>query len=1007
MDDHCYESKAYMKDGFSARGGYYWNTGKLATITTTDNLLPSKGFEVNMNHHGRSYTDTGTPVTAMATTATTAAATTGTAGDRGSWSTGLKSQLGIGLFDGRPLGGYGGPATASSALTSTTTTATSSSHNTTNTTSTFGYGYEYGNDYDYYDNRSCRSGPAYPGATDRPVIGLPAPTNPPSTNGGVRTGRKLPNPTRNGKRQLPQPKGEGALGGVLLAGSHYGSTDLQRIQSPTVRKLPVPVQRNLRSTPPGSQLPVAGAGLIDNFNLDLSVKARKSISGPVIDDDGLKRLNSNLFGNSLNYFCDLSQNKENFIAASSFYLNDRDRAHHHHHHQRHHHHHHHHNDDDDDDDDANDYCYSDFFMTSSITLSSRKIKKLPKIQTIANHPRPSQSMSFIAADVNAAYRNFSMVAEAPYNDGTSTHHQQPHQQQQKHQQAAIGYYEPDEYAGDVGGDGYASYGSDGTGRQGYCNHNPIYSDQIDNNNGSTHVGAALLLNGERTYSNGTGNALKSSLSSLSTKKQLPVIQPPVNHGSESLGYPYKQQLYPTSGTGNQGGRDDGLSMQLHNGHREPYGGDGLGSDPLTNTKQQQQQQRPTLMNDRVTALKSRSRSSTPVSASSGSTSTKQQSPYDSYQGYDAMNLVSNAGSSPSATTTAAASTIITSSSSPKLLPAKPGGTGGKGTAAAAAAAATPQTSYLAGSPDKKGAIPPPLVRRSSPDSRTLDSMYGGYDDGGTDGYDHHHQQQQRSSSTSSSSKYQHQHPDLMDESEYDGGGALYDDEDEEDADADQYGGEDDHHHHHNHHQHHHSAQPPPASSSSSSSSSSKKLPKLGGHDAKKHLHFFDEREECFDEELEELEQANAAKQSASSGTGAGGNGGGGGGGGSGTGSSLAAGASASTAALLEHGYDVKADKLDVLTGGGGVGVATANASTIPVTIGTTIIGGGGGGGGGSNGTSGPDGPLGTIVTDISKDITQQSQPSLQLQQGKRDNFNARDKWLWAYDQIINVSSTHN
>uniref|UniRef100_A0A182FJE5 Uncharacterized protein n=1 Tax=Anopheles albimanus TaxID=7167 RepID=A0A182FJE5_ANOAL len=894
MDDHCYESKAYMKDGFSARGGYYWNTGKLATITTTDNLLPSKGFEVNMNHHGRSYTDTGTPVTAMATTATTAAATTGTAGDRGSWSTGLKSQLGIGLFDGRPLGGYGGPATASSALTSTTTTATSSSHNTTNTTSTFGYGYEYGNDYDYYDNRSCRSGPAYPGATDRPVIGLPAPTNPPSTNGGVRTGRKLPNPTRNGKRQLPQPKGEGALGGVLLAGSHYGSTDLQRIQSPTVRKLPVPVQRNLRSTPPGSQLPVAGAGLIDNFNLDLSVKARKSISGPVIDDDGLKRLNSNLFGNSLNYFCDLSQNKENFIAASSFYLNDRDRAHHHHHHQRHHHHHHHHNDDDDDDDDANDYCYSDFFMTSSITLSSRKIKKLPKIQTIANHPRPSQSMSFIAADVNAAYRNFSMVAEAPYNDGTSTHHQQPHQQQQKHQQAAIGYYEPDEYAGDVGGDGYASYGSDGTGRQGYCNHNPIYSDQIDNNNGSTHVGAALLLNGERTYSNGTGNALKSSLSSLSTKKQLPVIQPPVNHGSESLGYPYKQQLYPTSGTGNQGGRDDGLSMQLHNGHREPYGGDGLGSDPLTNTKQQQQQQRPTLMNDRVTALKSRSRSSTPVSASSGSTSTKQQSPYDSYQGYDAMNLVSNAGSSPSATTTAAASTIITSSSSPKLLPAKPGGTGGKGTAAAAAAAATPQTSYLAGSPDKKGAIPPPL-----------------------------------------------------------------------------------------------------------------KLPKLGGHDAKKHLHFFDEREECFDEELEELEQANAAKQSASSGTGAGGNGGGGGGGGSGTGSSLAAGASASTAALLEHGYDVKADKLDVLTGGGGVGVATANASTIPVTIGTTIIGGGGGGGGGSNGTSGPDGPLGTIVTDISKDITQQSQPSLQLQQGKRDNFNARDKWLWAYDQIINVSSTHN
>uniref|UniRef100_A0A182PFU2 Uncharacterized protein n=1 Tax=Anopheles epiroticus TaxID=199890 RepID=A0A182PFU2_9DIPT len=789
MDDNCYERSAHTSDGFTH--GYYWQTGKLEIHT--DNLVP-QGFELNMNHHhqlGAGYDGDGAKGSDYwgrpndyhhhggGGTAGGPSGRMGTGGAvGGSALPGIapfspKAKLGS-LFDGTAADGALGSSSAGGGAGLP--------------------GRELG--YGYDEDHFRPGGSAY-------LPPDPAHSSLPNGVGGARTGRKLPNPTRNGKRQLPQPK----------AGGVFGSAgDFRSKAGTAVRKLPVP-QRNPKSVNPAGPQPP----LIDNFNIDLSVKARKSISGP-IDDDSLKRLNSNIFGNSINYFCDLSQNKENFITTSSFYVND---------------------------DDTDDYCYSDFFMTSSITLSSRKIKKLPKIQNIANHPRPSQSMSFIAADVNAAYRNFSLVAEAPYSDAAYGHQAgeyadvrglpTPPVSQQHQQQSAPAF----------------------------CNHNPIYSEQLDASN-STDVGA-LMLNG------GLGVKAPSA-----AKKQLPSIQQP-QPAHESLGYPYKQQHYPTGAS-----RDDpaGHGM-LPNGHKE-YA-------------------RPTLMNDRVTALKSRSRSSTPVSSSGGSSSRsdysggagtrsqqqQQQSPFD--QGYDAMNHVP----------------VTSGSSAPKLLPSKP---------------ATSKGGYLAGSPDKK----PPL--RRSPDY---------YHDEPVDPYLLSPDQPSLPKEAKEYDAHRANSYDQLDDAASGTGTDLYDD--------DRYAIDE---------------EPPTA----------KKLPKVthpaDGLTLKKQLHFFDEREECFDEELEELEQANAAKQSGT-------NGAAGSGGGS-VGSGLLVGASAGTNALLEHGYDAKADKLDQLTadgtGSGGAGAAVVGAS----------------------GTPDPAG-----VTDLSKDITQQQQ------QGKRENFNARDKWLWAYDQIIN------
>uniref|UniRef100_A0A182Q454 Unc-13 n=1 Tax=Anopheles farauti TaxID=69004 RepID=A0A182Q454_9DIPT len=849
MDENCYERAAHTSDGFTH--GYYWQTGKFEIHT--DQLLP-QGFEVNMNHHhqlgydgdgggkasdgywsrpqayhgggaggGTSGGTSGINGGLGGSSSVGTGRTGGMTGAMTSMTAGLKGKLGS-LFDGSSAqdGGVGGMS-GSDAMAAGRE---------------LGYGYD---DTHFRPTGLSNYQPHHHLPPDPAHSSLP--------NGvGARTGRKLPNPTRNGKRQLPQPKGPG---------SSFGSAgDFRTSKTPAVRKLPIP-QRSGAKGGSGGSATGPQPPLIDNFNIDLSVKARKSISGP-IDDDSLKRLNSNLFGNSINYFCDLSQNKENFITTSSFYVND---------------------------DDTDDYCYSDFFMTSSITLSSRKIKKLPKIQTIANHPRPSQSMSFIAADVNAAYRNFSLVAEAPYNDGPDD-----------------GYADARGLPAPPASTSTSTLNGQQGGSGSYCNHNPIYSDQLESAN-STDVGA-VLLNG--------GMHVKQP-----TKKQLPSIQqPPPVH--ESLGYPYKQQHYPTGGVS---ARED----QLPNGHAKEYA-------------------RPTLMNDRVTALKSRSRSSTPVSSSGGSSSRsdysaggRQQSPYE--QGYDAMGHV-----------TAATSV----SSTPKLLPTKPTSKGASG------------SSYLGATEEKK----PPL--RRSPD-RTMDTGGGHYyHDEPNDRFGlmspDHHQQELKELGGGGYGDHGHRtsYGDQLDEVGSATGGhgiagdLLYDD--------DRYGGEDDRL----------PADPPAA----------KKLPKVvgvgggGSHDGaialKKQLHFFDEREECFDEELEELEQANAAKQQVSPATGGG---------------PVLVGASAGTNALLEHGYDAKADKLDLLGG-----------------VGTTPGGAGGSGGAAGCGPAGSGGTglgAGSVATaadaagaaDLSKDITQQ-------QQGKRENFNARDKWLWAYDQIINSTTVN-
>uniref|UniRef100_A0A182LTE4 Uncharacterized protein n=1 Tax=Anopheles culicifacies TaxID=139723 RepID=A0A182LTE4_9DIPT len=249
MDDNCYERSAHTSDGFTH--GYYWKTGKLEIHT--ENLLP-QGFEVNMNHHqqlGGSYdgntarghqdywsrpndyhggggaTGSGAGAAGLSTgrlgTAGTgggAVAPSGSISGMSSYSP--KSKLGN-LFDGHTGDGALGSSGGS------------------------GAGRDLG--YRYDDDHFRPTGSAY-------LPPDPAHSSLPNGVGGARTGRKLPNPTRNGKRQLPQPKG----GGV------FGSAGDFRSKAPAVRKLPIP-QRNPKTiNPTGPQPP-----LIDNFNIDLSV----------------------------------------------------------------------------------------------------------------------------------------------------------------------------------------------------------------------------------------------------------------------------------------------------------------------------------------------------------------------------------------------------------------------------------------------------------------------------------------------------------------------------------------------------------------------------------------------------------------------------------------------------------------------------------------------------------------------------------------------------------------
>uniref|UniRef100_A0A182TJ75 Uncharacterized protein n=1 Tax=Anopheles melas TaxID=34690 RepID=A0A182TJ75_9DIPT len=248
MDEHCYERSAHTSDGFTH--GYYWQTGKLEIHT--DNLVP-QGFELNMNHqhhhhhhHPLGYDSgvdpkgsdywgrpgdyhagaTGGGGNGSSATGRLSGSTTSAHGAAGPSLTGMapfspKAKLGA-LFDGTDGAALGGRE--------------------------LGYG---------YDDDSFR--PAH-GSAYLPAD--PAHSSLPNGVGGARTGRKLPNPTRNGKRQLPQPKGAGS--------AVYGSAgDFRAKAGPAVRKLPVP-QRNPKSgSAAGTQ---QQPPLIDNFNIDLSVK---------------------------------------------------------------------------------------------------------------------------------------------------------------------------------------------------------------------------------------------------------------------------------------------------------------------------------------------------------------------------------------------------------------------------------------------------------------------------------------------------------------------------------------------------------------------------------------------------------------------------------------------------------------------------------------------------------------------------------------------------------------
>uniref|UniRef100_A0A182STU5 Uncharacterized protein n=1 Tax=Anopheles maculatus TaxID=74869 RepID=A0A182STU5_9DIPT len=233
MDDNCYERSAHTSDGFTH--GYYWKTGKLEIHK--DKLLP-QGFEVNMNHHQQLGT--------------------GYDGDNGRghqdyWSRphdyhGGPGATGPAATGAGRLGATGAPPQASlNAYSPKTKLANLFDGHTGDGGSGRDLGYGYDDDH------------FRPTGSSAYLPQDPAHSSLPNGVGGARTGRKLPNPTqRNGKRQLPQPKG-----GV------FGSAGDFRSKAPAVRKLPIP-QRNPKAiNPAGPQPP-----LIDNFNIDLSVKVR-------------------------------------------------------------------------------------------------------------------------------------------------------------------------------------------------------------------------------------------------------------------------------------------------------------------------------------------------------------------------------------------------------------------------------------------------------------------------------------------------------------------------------------------------------------------------------------------------------------------------------------------------------------------------------------------------------------------------------------------------------------
>nr|XP_029711674.1 protein unc-13 homolog B-like isoform X3 [Aedes albopictus]XP_029711675.1 protein unc-13 homolog B-like isoform X3 [Aedes albopictus] len=813
MEHPMYQNKTYTTDGFTH--GCYWNSSGKFEFYNTDNLI-HQNFQTKMNHHHFTTSSSSSPSNRA--------------------SSGVPPP-----FSGSSGGGGGGVGGSGA-------------------TGHYGGGGGGGGDSSYYSTATAGHYPMDDGAAYNSSYNSYQPyqsnTTTTGSDGAIRAGRKLPNvgptkttptmtaaasstamasATRNGKRQLPTLQGRSSSS---LADPDYS---LAR-QSPVARKLPVP-QRTVK-TGVGGQPP-----LIDNFNIDLSVKARKSISGP-IDEDSLKRL-----GNSINYFCDMSQNKENFMNSSSFYV---------------------------DNDDMDEYCYSDFMVTSQITVSSRKIKKLPKMPVVSQqnqYPRTSQSM----ADFNGGYRNSNMQ-QTTYNPlySDSDYYNDDNALPYNDNVPALTYNDVPAITS-----GNRSTYSTAGGPSSMTNHYSSYNDHD-----------SIMMNGE---DRGT-----------KAKKMLPTISQQSNK-NQALGYPYNKTTYPTTTATTSSYRDD----SQYNGYKDSYDNHGVVE------KRHEAVTKANLMNDRVSTLKGRSsRSTTPVSSSSSSKSdpyakqlpntTSSASSYmDSYQGYDAMNYV--------ATTSSAANQSVTnqysSSTAPKQLP-KPIQT------ATSSANKASNSNYLA-SPEKK----PPLLRRSPELSDPYDDHLDPYDmSGGSQAYSSAQVPATKSSQLEPNSSYSndrrvspygdvHRNDPMgydsadpydvhQDDPDAYGMGSVVDDQLLDDG-------------------------PMPSNSSSSVLQPATKKPGKEGQQ-KKQLHFFDEREECFDEELEQLEQSANEKQQQQQ--------------------------QQHQLSPMIEGQPEKADQ-PILTG------------------------------------------VEAVAADIGKDITQQ--------QGKRENFNARDKWLWAYDQIINKRNGTN
>lgn len=217
MEYPMYENKAYVTDGFT-HGCYWKSSGKFEFYA--DNNLIHQNFGTKMNHHHYSTT-------------------TSSAGGGG---------------------------------------ANNNRANNTNTTNTNNYNNTSGVPYSDSGGRFYPSGTNRSRSVDRnpdsdyygreqsqPVRGSSAMSG---SDGAMRTSRKLPAVAKNGKRQLPPV--QGGRSNSSLDGPDYRMAT----QSPTGRRLPVP-QRSMRGGVGGGGAG-GGAGvqppLIDNFNIDLSVK---------------------------------------------------------------------------------------------------------------------------------------------------------------------------------------------------------------------------------------------------------------------------------------------------------------------------------------------------------------------------------------------------------------------------------------------------------------------------------------------------------------------------------------------------------------------------------------------------------------------------------------------------------------------------------------------------------------------------------------------------------------